>query len=189
MHQIQSKTRRTSPTSLLTALVLSLIAPTQGTAEQYFDQVKRDLTRVLSEVFHRAHAQSTLGEVVRPKFGSPTIDLPAEASDPNWYPTCGAAVSALPSDPTEYPFALVLVPINQIAEGGASFTAYAVFTGSAPVTTELFRGKAPDWLIQDIGGYRSLQDDWDVLNARSEITVDTTNCGDFSFSTMIGRRP
>jgi hypothetical protein len=117
------------------------------------------------------------------------IELPADATDVNWRPNCAAAISVPPSDPVEHPFALILVPINQIADAGASFTAYAIFAGSSPVTTELFFEKSPDWLVQDVGGYRSLQNDWDVLVSRSEITVETTNCGDFSFSTLMGRRP
>ena len=79
--------------------------------------------------------------------------------------------------------------MDQIADGGASFTAHAIFAGPSPVTTDLFLENAPDWLTQDIGGYRSLQDDWDILVSRSDITVETTDCEGFSFATLVGRRP
>jgi hypothetical protein len=151
------------------------------------DQIQRDLTRVLSEVFHRAHSQSVLGEVVRPKYGSPEVDLPDEAVQGDWAPTCDADISALASDPSEYPFALLVVPRDEIANSGASFIAFAIFSGSVPLAANFFENSPPDWLTAEAGGYPSLAEDFKRLITGSLISMDIHKCDEFSFAKLSGQ--
>ena len=186
----------TRATTRTTAVVLAAII-TAGTlgvssvlrADQIFDQRHRDLTRVLSEIVHRAHSQALLGEVVRSEFASPTSSLTAPELHNGWVPSCDLDVTAEASDPSRNLQSLVLVPRDRIAEDGSSFAAFAFFAGDPALATENMVPPYPAWLTQERGGYASIERDMESLLSGLAISIDTTICNGFAFYTILGERP
>ncbi|TCP39607.1 hypothetical protein [Rhodovulum marinum] len=167
------------------AIVIALAAAAAGLGtEAERDQMQRDLTRILSEVYQRAHSHALTGAVVRPEFAATGIELSVPDLDEGWEPNCGIGTFAEPSDPRRNLQALILVPRDRIS--GAAFTAFAIFAGDPVVTGALFAPPLPDWLTGAAGGYPSLAADLDALVARSDITVTTTRCPDFTFAIIEG---
>lgn len=151
----------------------------------HIDQAQRDLTRVLSEVYHRAISHATLGEVARPEFASTTINLSVPDLSDGWTPSCAIGIEATPSDPNRNLQALVLVPRDRIAAKGAEFIAFVFVVGDPVVTTELLE-EPPEWLKNELGGYASLAIDLDLLTSQSNIAVHSTTCPGFSYSIIEG---
>ncbi len=158
-------------------------------ADQSFDQHHRDLTRVLSEIVHRAHSHALVGEVVRPEFESPAISLSAVGLHDGWTPTCDLEVIAETSDPARNLQGFVLVPRERIAQDGSGFVAFAFFTGDAALTSAQITPPYPVWITEEAGGYASIADDIDDLFGDLVVTVDTTICDGFSFYSISGERP
>lgn len=166
-------------------LVMALgAAATDIASDAQRDQVQRDLTRILSEVFQRAHSRALTGEVVRPEFASTKVSLTVPDLDDGWAPTCESSISAEVSDPHRNLQALILVPRDRLS--GTDFTAFAVFAGDPVVDTDLFVPPLPDWLTEGAGSYPSLSDDLTTLIDRFEITVTSTVCPGFSFAEIEG---
>jgi hypothetical protein len=158
-------------------------------ADQIADQRHRDLTRLLSEIVHRAHSHALLGEVVRPEFASPTISLSAPDLHDGWTPSCGLAVSAEPSDPARNLQGLVLVPRDRIAVNGSGFEAFAFYTGDAALTSSQMAPPYPAWLAEEVDGYASITGDMEDLFGGLTVTVEPTVCDGFSFYSISGERP
>lgn len=154
--------------------------------EQAIDQRQRDLIRIFSEVFQRAQSQSVLGEIVRPKYGSPQINFPESAEKAGWRPHCGSAIAAEPSDPSQHPFALVLAPRDAISQAGATFEVYAIFSGPNPLPRGIFDRSLPDWLTAQTSGYQELRSNLETIIRTSEISVETMECDGFSIATISG---
>jgi hypothetical protein len=153
--------------------------------EQETDQVRRDLTRVLSEVYQRAQSRAATGEVVRPDYADTRIELSVPDLSEGWEPSCDIAIDAEQSDPRRYLQALVLVPRDRIRSGGHAFTAYAFLAGDAAVDADLFR-TPPDWLTEAAGGYGSLEADLRLVTGPSTVEVETFECPDFSYAIIEG---
>lgn len=158
-------------------------------ADQVFDQRHRDLTRILSEIVHRAHSHALMGEVVRPEFESPAISLSAVGLHDGWTPTCDLDVTAEPSDPARNLQGFVLVPRDRIAQDGSDFLAFAFFTGDAALTSALITSPYPVWLTEEAGGYASIARDLEDLLGGLTVAVETSICDGFSFYSISGERP
>lgn len=158
-------------------------------ADQIFDQRHRDLTRVLSEIVHRAHSHALQGEVVRPEFESPAISLSAVGLHNGWTPTCDLEAVAETSDPARNLQGFVLVPRDRIAQDGSDFLAFAFFTGNAALTSAQMTPPYPVWLTEEVGGYDSIAADMENLFGGLTVAVDTTICDGFSFYSISGERP
>ncbi|UWQ95494.1 hypothetical protein K3728_17765 [Rhodobacteraceae bacterium M385] len=158
-------------------------------ADQSTDQRHRDLTRVLSEVVHRAHSQAQLGHVIRPEFSNPTISLSAPDLHDGWIPSCATEVEATPSNPSRNLQSLVLVPRDRVANDGSSFEAFAFIANDFALTDADMVPPYPNWLTNEVGGYASLDRDIETLFGDLTITVQTTACDGFSFYSISGERP
>ena len=170
----------------VTGLTGMALAASSLLEEQKTDQQQRDLIRIFSEVYQRARSRDVLGEVTRPKFGSPKIDLPDAATDSRWRPDCSSDIAAEPADPSQHPFALVLVPREEIGDAGASFTIYAIFAGDDPLPSGSLRSPLPEWLTAPIGGYRDLGAELEAIVQTSTVVTETENCGAFSIAVITG---
>jgi hypothetical protein len=180
-------TRSTTGLALLAAALAGVaVAATSLLNEQEVDQRQRDLIRIFSEVYQRAQSQALLGEVVRPRYGSPAIELPDAAAEHGWRPDCTSNVTAEPTDPTQYPFALILAPREDIGNGGAQFTVYAIFAGSDPLPADALEPPFPEWLTAPLGGYREIGAELQAIAEASELTVVATACGAFSIAEITG---
>jgi hypothetical protein len=150
------------------------------------DQRQRDLTRVLSEVVQRAHSRALTGEVIRPETATPAITLSADGLHDGWMPDCGMTVSVSAADPTRNLLSLVLVPRDRLAASGEGFVAYAVFAGAPVLTTEMLTPPYPEWMIQENGGFASLEGDLGLLLGHSAVDLGVTQCDGFAFYTITG---
>lgn len=166
--------------------ILILLSAMTSAKVMSTEQAQRDLTRVLSEVFHRAISRERLGEVTRPEFASAKIDLSVPALSEGWTPSCDIEIQVVPSNPRRNLQALILVPSDRISSKGAEFTAFAFYVGELAFTSEIF-ANPPTWLTEASGGYASLESDIDRLLSHSDVTVQSTTCDDFSFSVIQGR--
>lgn len=157
-------------------------------ADQVFDQHHRNLTRILSEITHRAHSYALLGEVVRPEFESPAISLSAVGLHNGWTPTCDLDVIAEASDPARNLQGFVLVPRDRVAQDGSDFLAFAFFTGDAALSSTQMTLPYPVWLIEEAGGYASIAGEMEDLFGGLIVTVEPTICDGFSFYSISGER-
>lgn len=176
---------RTKYAIVFALLIAALLSTARAAEELYLEQAQRDLTRVLSEVFNRALSQAQLGEVVRPEFASPKIDLSVAGLGDGWLPTCEMDIVVEASDARRNMQALVLVPGDRVDSRGASFTAFAFFAGEAVLTTDILRDP-PAWLVDETGGYADLSEEWQRLLERSDVGISSTECDGFSFSIIEG---
>lgn len=185
--RLQMNRRTTTGLALIGAIIAGVaMAASSLFGEQELDQARRDITRVLSEVYQRAQSRADTGEVVRPEYASTTIELSVPELSDGWVPNCQIEIYAQPSDPRQHLQALILVPRDRIEQSGHAFVAFAFLAADPAVDSSLLESP-PDWLTEPAGGYSELRTDLHHLLDRSTIEVETVVCPDFSYAVVTGR--